>query len=78
MSVSGAKGTLYDAMKQLRIRFDAIKAEWNDERRRAFEKEIIDPLEPSVMAALKAMDAVSELIQRVERECGDDRESGGW
>lgn len=77
MSVSGSKGALYDAMKQLRIRFDAVKAEWSDDRRRVFEKEVIDPLEPSVAAALKAMDAVSELIRRVENECGDDRDSGG-
>ncbi len=76
MNTSGAKGALYDAMKQLRIRFDSIKEEWTDDRRRKFEKESIDPLEPAVVAALKACDAVAELIQRVERECGDDRESG--
>jgi len=76
MSVAGAKGSLHDALKQLRIRFEAIKAEWDDDRRKAFEKDVIDPLDPAVGGALKAFDAVSELIQRVERECGDDRESG--
>jgi len=74
LSVSGAKGSLYDAMKQLRMRFESIKSEWDDDRRKTFEKDVIDPLDPAVTAALKAFDAVDELIHRVERECGDDRE----
>lgn len=75
MSVAGAKGTLFDAMKELRLRMDAVREQWNDDTRRAFEKEAIDTLEPRVNAALKAIDAVQELIQRVHRECGDDHET---
>ncbi|GJQ30767.1 MAG: hypothetical protein HBSAPP03_26510 [Phycisphaerae bacterium] len=74
MSVAGAKGSLFDAMKDLRLRFDAVRDQWDDQTRRAFEREEIDPLEPKVAAALKAIDAVQELIRRVYRECGDDGE----
>ncbi len=75
MSVSGAKGTLFDAMKQLRIRLDGARQEWTDETRRRFERDEIDTLEPRVAAALKAIDAVQELMMRVQRECGDDGEA---
>lgn len=75
MSVSGAKGMLYDAMKDLRVRFDSIKSQWADQARHHFEKEEIETLEPRILAAIKALDGVTEIIQRVQRECGDDSDT---
>lgn len=75
MSVAGAKGMLFDAMKTLRQRAERVRESWNDATRRSFEREEIETLEPKVAAALKAIDAVQELIRRVQRECGDDTET---
>lgn len=72
MSVSAARANLVDALKKLHIRWDAVKLSWDDEARRRFQKECIDPLESKVHAALKSLEHVSELTQVVRRECGDD------
>lgn len=72
MSTSSAQATILDALKQLRQRFDAVKPQWDDEARRRFEHDYFDTLESATTNAVKAIEHVSELIQTVRRECGDD------
>lgn len=72
MSINVAKANLMDAVKQLRIRWLHVCESWDDAARRQFEKEFIDPLDAKIRTALKGLDHVSELQDRVRRECGDD------
>ncbi len=72
MSANVAKANLMDAMKQLRARFDAIKYVWNDEAAKRLEREVIDPLEPKILTAVKGMEHVGELLAQARRDCGDD------
>lgn len=72
MSANVAKANLLDALKQLRARFDIIKHTWEDEAAKRFEREVIDPLEPRILSAVKGMEHVAELMAQVRRDCGDD------
>ncbi len=72
MSVTVAKANLMDALKQLRTRWALISQQWDDAARRQFEKDYIDPIEAKIRTALKGLDHVSELQDRVRRECGDE------
>ncbi len=72
MSINVAKANLMDAVKQLRIRWNHIASSWDDAARRQFEKDFIDPLDSKVLMAVKGLDHVAELQERVKRECGDD------
>jgi hypothetical protein len=72
MSASAAQATIVEALKKLRERFDGVKPVWDDEQRRRFEGDVIEPLEGAVVSAAKAIEQVEELMQRVRRECGDD------
>lgn len=72
MSVGVAKGSLLDGFKQLRMRWDRIKSTWDDDARRRFEKDCIDPLEPAIHSAFKGFDHVNELMSAVQRECIDE------
>ena len=72
MSINVAKANLMDAVKQLRIKWTTISGVWDDGARRQFEKDYLDPLEAKVRAAIKGLDHVSELQDRVRRECGDE------
>jgi len=74
MSVAAAKSNVVDSLKKLRIRFDAVKSSWDDDVRRRFESEVIDPLEAAVVGAAKGLDQLSGVIQRAQRECGDDNQ----
>jgi hypothetical protein len=72
MSLSTSKAALHDAMKKLRVRTDSVKELWDDESRRRFERDYIDPLEALVISTVKGMEAMESLIAQVRRECGDD------
>jgi len=72
MSVAVAKANLADALKQLRIRMEAVRANWDDTARAQFEKDFIAPLEAKVIAAAKGLDHVAELMAHARRDCGDD------
>lgn len=72
MSANATKAGLLDAMKQLRLRWSTIKMHWQDEAALRFEKEVIDPLEPAILAAVRGVEHVGELMAQVRRECGDD------
>jgi uncharacterized protein YukE len=72
MNLNVAKAQLMDALKQLRARWSVVQEAWDDETRRRFEAEFIEPLEKKVLAAAKGLDQVSELISAVRRDCGDD------
>jgi hypothetical protein len=74
MSVNVAKAQMMDALKQLRTRWSRIRESWDDETRRRFEAEFIEPLEAKVLTATKGLDQVSELIATVRRDCGDEAE----
>ncbi len=72
MSINVAKANLMDAVKQLKTRWRAISDSWDDGARRQFEKDFIDPLEAKIRTAVKGLDHVSELQEKVRRECGDE------
>ena len=72
MNLNVAKAQLMDSLKLLRIRWATIREDWDDDKRRRFEAEFIEPLEKKVLSAAKGLDHVSELISTVRRDCGDD------
>lgn len=72
MNTTAAKANLVDAMKLLRAAWDRAKTDWSDPVSQRFEREVIDALEPRILAAVKAIDHVAELAAEVKRECGND------
>ncbi|MBX3389115.1 MAG: hypothetical protein KF691_06625 [Phycisphaeraceae bacterium] len=71
MSTKVAQANITDAVKELRFRWERARSEWDDSASRRFEKEVLAPLEPMVVAAIKALEHVSELVIQVRRECED-------
>lgn len=74
MSAQVAKANLVDAYKTLVQRFDRAKTQWDDKAAQDFQRQVIEPIEPRLRAAVKSFEHVSELIAQVRRECGDDVE----
>lgn len=71
MSVKVAQANLMDALKQLRFRWEQVRSEWDDHASRRFEKEVLEPLEPQILAAIKGLDHVNDLMAQARRECED-------
>ena len=57
------------AYKTMRVHWEDTKEHWHDENRRRFEENFIDPLEPQIAAALDAIAALAEILNRAQREC---------
>jgi hypothetical protein len=57
------------AYKTMRVHWEDTKEHWHDDNRRRFEENFIDPLEPQIAAALDAIAALSEILNRAQREC---------
>ena len=71
LSTKVAQANLHDAAKELRFKWARARSEWDDAASRRFEAEVLQPLEPAIVAALKAMEHVNELMTQARRDCED-------
>jgi len=72
MSVRVSQSQLTDAYKQLRQRWDRIRERWDDPNSQALQRDLIDPLEGAVRAAVAALDSVAELMSAAANDCSND------
>ncbi len=69
MNLYDQKAKLTYAAKKLHIRWADAQAEWHDPVSNDFERQYLTAIEPPLLAAVRAMDQISELLARVEHEC---------
>ncbi len=72
MSGATAKVKLTSACRDLRIKWSEATQKWNDSASRTFEKNHIRQFEQHTRSAVNALDTMRELMQAMERECGQD------
>lgn len=69
MSLSTGRTRLAGSLKQLMLRWEKAKEQWDDPVSAEFEKTVLASLEPKVRAAVSAMEHMGELLGRVRRDC---------
>ncbi len=69
MGVYEARGQLSKALKDLMLRWNEAKMDWDDGAARAFEQNVLGPLARDAKSAASAMDTAAEVIAQVRREC---------
>lgn len=69
MSARAGAAKLLSAYRDLVLRMDRIRPEWDDPVRRAFDHEFIEPLELEVRAAIAAMEALDHVLEDARRAC---------
>jgi hypothetical protein len=73
MATSGScNAALIDALKQLRARWSLVRETWRDDASVQFEREVIDPLEPAIARAVRAIEQAGDLMHRAKIDCGND------
>ncbi len=72
MSVRASQTQLTDALKQFQQRWGRVRERWDDPRARELQKELVDPLEAMVRAAVAALDNVADLMTTAQRDCAND------
>ena len=69
MSLNVGRARLQQALKQLGLRWEKVKLEWNDSKSRELEEQDLLPLEPIIRGAVAAMDHMNEMLIRARRDC---------
>jgi hypothetical protein len=57
---------------KLREQWLATQEHWNDQMRRDFERNHLEPLAPEITLTLAAIQRLGELLEQAERECSDE------
>ena len=69
--LSSGESKLANALKQLNLKWDAATDTWQDARAKAFHKDNVEPLMPSVKETLDALGRLAEVFDRAARDVGD-------
>lgn len=69
MGVYEARGQLSKALKDLVLRWNEAKMDWDDSAAREFEKEVLELLQRDARNAVSAIDSAAEVLAEVRREC---------
>ena len=59
------------ALKHIDIKWESAKESWNDVTSKAFHKEHLEPLPPSVKETLEAIGRLAEVLARASRDVSD-------
>ena len=69
MSLQGGRGSLYDAIKTLRSRWDSTEPHWQDTMKVQFVEQILAPMQDLSAAALGAIDLMDVVLHEMRRDC---------
>ncbi len=67
--LSLVSSSLQYAYKVLRQRWDDTEEVWRDVVRKRFDEQHIEPIEPTVLNTLKAINRLSSVLERAREEC---------
>jgi hypothetical protein len=73
MNLSSSSMELHGALKELRILWQETQAVWNDPVRREFEQQFWEPFQEQILSALRAVERLSPILDRVRHDCGEQR-----
>jgi hypothetical protein len=69
MMFDDGKTKLTYAARKLRLRCHETQAQWNDQVTRDFDRKHLEPFDPKVIDAVRAIERLAEILTRAEREC---------
>lgn len=69
MRFDAGRGKLYDALLQIRARWEETEPHWNDAVRQDFEEKIWEPLIQYTEEALRAIDRLNQVFNQAKNEC---------
>ena len=69
--LSSGASKLANALKQLNLKWEVAGEGWHDVRAKAFQKDNIEPLTPSVKETLAALGRLAEVLDRAIRDVSD-------
>ncbi len=68
-SMSGSKGLLTDATRQLQARWDQTRSAWRDHKADEFENLYLTDLAATVNSTLRVIDELDLLLNKIHADC---------
>lgn len=69
MSMSGSKGLLTLATRQLQARWGETRFSWRDGKAQQFDELYLSELMQSVNSALRVIDELDQLLEKIHADC---------
>lgn len=69
MSMSGSKGLLTMATRQLEARWGETRYSWRDAKAREFDELYLAELKTTVNTALRAIEELDHLLEKIHADC---------
>lgn len=69
MGMYEGRGTLAKGFKDLNLRWQTVRGDWDDSVADLFEKTYIEPLEMAIRQAIATMDQAATALSRVRSDC---------
>ena len=73
MSLETSRFQLFSALKTTRLHWEDVCDLWNDPVRQDFENDFWNHVEPTVKAAMSALDRLSQVMATLKNECRGNR-----
>jgi hypothetical protein len=69
MGMHEGRARLNKSVKELMMRWNETKSQWNDGNARGFEAKFLVPLEQDAKRAVGAMDHMAQVLQKIKSDC---------
>lgn len=69
MSLAVSRTKLMEASRDLRLRWDQVRTQWNDPVADEFDRRHLEPLEALVRSAVTALENTGQVMARAQAEC---------
>jgi hypothetical protein len=69
MRLTTGRAKIKQSNEQLGLIWIELREGWADEAAHAFEMQHLDPIDPDVQGALRAIDRLSAILSQMESEC---------
>lgn len=69
MGMYEGRGSLAKGFKDLNLRWQSVRVDWDDAVASQFEKTYIEPLEMAIRQAIAQMDQSAAALSRVRSDC---------
>jgi hypothetical protein len=73
MSLETSRFQLFSTLKATRLRWEDVCDHWNDSVRQDFENDFWNHVEPTVKAAMSALDRLAQVMATLRNECRGNR-----
>lgn len=69
MSLSGSKSRLAAVTKELSLKWEETKSDWQDAKAQEFERRFLETLFAQVDKSVTVIEKLDEILDRVKKDC---------